>query len=424
VGPGGAQGWGAEYSEYGALSRHVAGDAPGEARAELRSTARRWQRRLRHAAAAVLAAGASLIAPTGAYAWHLEGHVVCGVTDLSLAGATVTVQGITSTGESVFRSGVSGGNGAYEFALPDMPGGFDASVDFTAVGGGSIMAPQRLVHFETTEQYPVAAIDWLVSSAGCAELMCGQAPSPVEPHITSQPMSRFVTVGDSVLFTVSATGSPTLSYQWQRNGVDIADTNGDYYYLDSALMSDNGAVFRCVVTNGAGSASSNEATLSVIGITGNFIPDPGFEGGTAALDVATQYGDSLTRVTESPIAGQASGRLVIGSYNLAGYSKYLGGPAESLSAMTVEADIRPEYIPEGGSLRLCASAYQGSDYIDQCTSVGPDVGVTSHYTVTMPLNPENLTNRVNLILFGSDSSGPQAIYLIDNLSLTTTLVTP
>lgn len=83
------------------------------------------------------------------------------------------------------------------------------------------------------------------------------------PTITTHPSSQTVSVGQPVTFTVSASGSPPLAYQWQRNGVDISGATSSSYTLASAQASDNGARFRARVTNSAGSATSNEAVLTV-----------------------------------------------------------------------------------------------------------------------------------------------------------------
>ncbi len=83
------------------------------------------------------------------------------------------------------------------------------------------------------------------------------------PSITTHPSSQTVSAGGSATFTVAAGGTPPLSYQWQRNGVDIPGATAASYTLTSVTTSDNGARFRARVTNASGSAVSNEATLTV-----------------------------------------------------------------------------------------------------------------------------------------------------------------
>ncbi|MGZ5434937.1 MAG: PQQ-dependent sugar dehydrogenase [Pyrinomonadaceae bacterium] len=83
------------------------------------------------------------------------------------------------------------------------------------------------------------------------------------PSITGQPANQTVTQGQPATFGVTATGSATLSYQWQRDQSNIPGATSSSYTISSASMADNGAKFRCVVTNAFGFATSNEATLTV-----------------------------------------------------------------------------------------------------------------------------------------------------------------
>jgi glucose/arabinose dehydrogenase len=83
------------------------------------------------------------------------------------------------------------------------------------------------------------------------------------PQITSHPASRTVSVGQSATFSVSASGTAPLSFQWQRNGANISGATGTSFTVQSATLADNGATFRAIVTNSFGSATSNSATLSV-----------------------------------------------------------------------------------------------------------------------------------------------------------------
>jgi hypothetical protein len=112
----------------------------------------------------------------------------------------------------------------------------------------------------------------LVASASCAVVLaaCGgsdDAPVPPEaaavaPAITAQPAAATVTEGATASFSVAATGTAPLTYQWQRNGSTIAGATAATYALVTALGDDN-AQFRVVVTNSAGSVTSNAAALRV-----------------------------------------------------------------------------------------------------------------------------------------------------------------
>ena len=100
---------------------------------------------------------------------------------------------------------------------------------------------------------------------GTGSLWRVYSTSSQAPTIGAHPAGVTVAVGQAATFTVSASGTAPLAYQWQRNGVDIGGATSASYTLPSALLSDSGAQFRCVVRNAFGSATSNPATLTVQG---------------------------------------------------------------------------------------------------------------------------------------------------------------
>ena len=88
-------------------------------------------------------------------------------------------------------------------------------------------------------------------------------PAAVAPSITSQPASQTVTAGQTANFSVTATGTAPLSYQWRKNGTDIPGATSASYTTPATMTADSGSSFAVVVTNSAGNATSNNATLTV-----------------------------------------------------------------------------------------------------------------------------------------------------------------
>ena len=88
-------------------------------------------------------------------------------------------------------------------------------------------------------------------------------PAPVAPLITTQPSSRSVTAGQTAAFTVVATGTAPLTYQWQQNGTAIGGATSSTYTTPATTSTDNGAQFVVTVTNSAGTMTSNTVTLTV-----------------------------------------------------------------------------------------------------------------------------------------------------------------
>lgn len=88
------------------------------------------------------------------------------------------------------------------------------------------------------------------------------------PVITQHPADQAVGIGSNAVFTVQATGTGTLSYQWQKSQVNLTN-GGPFSGVFTSTLSITGAslaeagAYRCVVTNAYGSATSNEATLTV-----------------------------------------------------------------------------------------------------------------------------------------------------------------
>ncbi len=89
-------------------------------------------------------------------------------------------------------------------------------------------------------------------------------PAPIAPTITIQPGDQAIYAGATATFTVTATGTTPLAYQWQKRGAAIVGATGASYTTPIAATSDNGTLFSVVVTNVAGSATSRVATLNVV----------------------------------------------------------------------------------------------------------------------------------------------------------------
>jgi hypothetical protein len=81
--------------------------------------------------------------------------------------------------------------------------------------------------------------------------------------ITTQPARRTVTVGQTATFSVAATGTGPLSYQWKKNGLNIAGATGASYTTPPTTLADNFSFFSVIVTNAAGSVLSVGAILQV-----------------------------------------------------------------------------------------------------------------------------------------------------------------
>ena len=98
-----------------------------------------------------------------------------------------------------------------------------------------------------------------VGSTSSAGATLGIAGPPI---ITRQPLSQAVYSRSNVTFSVTAVGSPAPSYQWRKNGVNIAGATSATLYLKSVTRTDAGK-YTVRVSNAIGWMISNAATLMI-----------------------------------------------------------------------------------------------------------------------------------------------------------------
>lgn len=110
------------------------------------------------------------------------------------------------------------------------------------------------------------AVDGYLNAYGGIQLTLKQGPLP--PLITNQPLSRIVLPGASLTFKVGAFGPQPITYQWQKDDIDLAGATGPTLSVVNAA-STNAGLYRVVVVNSGGSVTSTVASLTVtsVGIT-------------------------------------------------------------------------------------------------------------------------------------------------------------
>jgi uncharacterized repeat protein (TIGR03803 family) len=82
------------------------------------------------------------------------------------------------------------------------------------------------------------------------------------PVITQQPLSQTVAAGTNVTFSVSASGSAPLFYQWSEDGTNLPNQTNATLNLTS-VQTGNSGNYAVLVSNAAGSVTSSNATLTV-----------------------------------------------------------------------------------------------------------------------------------------------------------------
>jgi len=141
------------------------------------------------------------------------------------------------------------------------PLSYQWSKNGTAIAGGtaaSYVTPATTASDNGT-QFTVTVTDSAGSlTSGAATLTVNSLPS-----ISAQPSSQAVIAGQAATFSVTASGTAPLSYQWSKNGTAIAGGTAASYVTPATTASDNGAQFTVTVTDGAGNLTSSAATLTV-----------------------------------------------------------------------------------------------------------------------------------------------------------------
>lgn len=93
---------------------------------------------------------------------------------------------------------------------------------------------------------------------------------PAAPEIVAQPQSQFAQELSNVTFSVVATGSPSLTYQWFFEGLDLLDQTNRTLRLTRVSQLDQQGSCWVVITNPEGSVESEPAVLTV-----NALPEAG-----------------------------------------------------------------------------------------------------------------------------------------------------
>lgn len=192
------------------------------------------------------------------------------------------------------------------------------------------------------------------------------------PSITTQPASQTIAAGQSAMFSVTATGTAPLTYQWQQNGAPISGANSASYTTPAETTSASGAQFTVLVSNSAGSVLSAAATLTVNAVPGTLTPSATSlnfgsvnVGASSALNVTfTNSGGSSVTVSNVTVSGPGftasgiSSGLVIAPSQSAVLSVVFAPAASGAAAGSVSVASNASNSPV--SISLSATAAQPS----------------------------------------------------------------
>ena len=103
----------------------------------------------------------------------------------------------------------------------------------------------------------------LIVLSGCGgSARTSAVPStPQALTITSQPATQGVRLGLAATFSVTASGSDPISYQWNKNGIPISGAINASYTTPATSAADNDSTFTVSINNPAGSVTSATVRL-------------------------------------------------------------------------------------------------------------------------------------------------------------------
>ncbi len=369
------------------------------------------------------------------YQWQSSAN---GTTWADLAGATGTTfnlatPAITDNGNSyrvlVSNSGGSVTSAAAQLSVNPAPA---APAITTQPSSSSVQAPQAAVFSVVANGNPAPSYQWQLSTdAGATfadlpgatgasyttatttladsgkryrvrltntngQLLSAAAqltvtPANSIPMITTQPADQSVSTPATATFSVSASGTPSPTYQWQLstdNGATFANINGataSSYTTAATVVADSGKRFRVQVSNSAGNVTSNAATLTVSASGGS--------GGTTA---AACFGAAsrTTGFTAQVVTGNSLDAALNSTLNLRvnGPAVFQGQSATEIQADTTTATLNTTTTTKSyGNANPTTGAYTDLGSVGVITgSVG---GINTRTDVTTVYTPPftNLT---------------------------------
>ncbi|MFN0156887.1 MAG: FG-GAP-like repeat-containing protein [Bacteroidota bacterium] len=258
------------------------------------------------------------------------------------------------------------------------------------------------------------------------------------PTVSVDPENQTVNAGGIATFTVAATGTGQLSYQWQKNGDNILGATTNSYSTPQTLSSDDGSTYRCIVTNPYGVDTSNAATLKVLlRVTDGLLAMYAFEegSGTTVKDVSGVSPSLHLTINNSGAVNWVSGGLSVNSSTLVaspGAATKLTNAIKASNQVTVEAWVKPANTIQKGPARIVTlssdpnnrnvtlsqglwGSQPGDLYNVRLRTTSS--GANGHSELSTPSG--SLTAQVTHVLYTRDTAGNEKLYVNGVESATT-----
>ncbi len=191
--------------------------------------------------------------------------------------------------------------------------------------------------------------------------------TPVAPSITQQPVSLVSALSSSASFSVVVSGTGPLTYQWFKDGVAIPSSSTGSLSFNPISASDSGS-YSVKVTNSAGSATSNSASLTISpSITTQPVSTTAFTGGNASFSVVANGTAPLSyqwRKDGAVIAGATSATYTLSSVSASsagGYSVTITNTGGSITSSSVNLTVSAILPPSVTTQPVSTTVFNGGN---------------------------------------------------------------
>jgi hypothetical protein len=244
----------------------------------------------------------------------------------------------------------SASQAAFSYSGPSLPITLNQGQAFT---GGVTFKPTAAQSYSGTLNFVRAngsTITVLLSGTGIALQSSGTSPT-----ISAQPASQTIIAGQTATFSVTASGTAPLAYQWRKGGIAISGATLSTYTTPAETASDSGAQFSVVVSNAAGSVTSNAAALTVNAATFLLSASP-----TSLSFGNVNTSSSSTLIVTFKNSGNSSVAVSSVSISGAGFTG-IGLPAGTILAPGQAGSLNVTFAPAAtgsvaGSVTVASSA--------------------------------------------------------------------
>jgi uncharacterized delta-60 repeat protein len=207
---------------------------------------------------------------------------------------------------------------------------------------------------------------------------------PASPYILRQPLaSETVVASSGIMLWVHAAGAFSLSYQWQKNGVDLANETNATVMLLNLQETDSGR-YQVLVSSGNNTVASSESVITVLpasagpGCAGSV--DPSFDAGRGTYPFLWPPWGPTPILSATP---QADDKVVIAG----GFEEVQGLAAPGIARYQATGWIDSNYVANADDVVSHQRAAQPDGRVVRICDPGEDLGAVARFNADGTLDP-------------------------------------